>query len=161
MAETRMTRRTPSTTLQRDPFFGTAQRFFGEDLFRPFRLMDRFLSDFATDTTPEGGWWPAVDLAETEDNFVVTAELPGLNKKDVEVSVENNVLTLSGERQVANEQEKGRWHRVERAYGEFHRSFRLPSEVDANKVDARFADGLLTVTIPKMEGAKPRKIEIH
>lgn len=161
MAETRMTRRNPFTPMTRDPFFAGTERFFGEDLLRPLRLMDRFLGDFATDVTAETGWWPAVDLAETDDDFVVTAELPGLTKKDVEVSVENDVLILSGERKVETEEHKGRWHRVERGYGEFHRSFRLPSRVDAAKVDARFKDGLLTVTVPKIEGAKPRKIEIH
>jgi HSP20 family protein len=161
MAETRLTRRTPLVPMWRDPFFGGSERFFGEDLLRPLRLMDRLFGDFATDIAAEGGWCPAVDLAETDDEFVVTAELPGLSKKDVEVSVENDILTLSGERKAETEEQKGRWHRVERSYGEFHRSFRLPGKVDAAKVDAKFKDGLLTVTVPKVEGAKPRKIEIH
>jgi len=106
-------------------------------------------------------WVPPVDVQETENAFIFTAELPGMNKDDVSITLEENLLTLSGERNLKEKEEGENFHRVERAYGSFARSFTLPTQVDSTKVEASFKDGLLTIEIAKAEQAKPRKIEIH
>jgi HSP20 family protein len=105
-------------------------------------------------------WAPPVDLRETEDALVLTAELPGLTKDDVEITVEHNILTLSGERKLEKDAKGETWHRVERTYGAFSRSFALPATVKTERVEASFADGVLSITLPKIEESKPRKIAI-
>jgi len=107
-----------------------------------------------------GEWAPAVDIIENEQGIVINAELPGIAPKDVTVTIDNNVLTLKGERHVEKEAKKENFHRMERAYGVFARSFALPEHVDAGKVTANFKDGLLTVTLPKSDAAKSRAIDI-
>jgi HSP20 family protein len=107
-----------------------------------------------------GTWAPAVDIYEHEGNLVLKAELPGIDLKDVDVRVENNVLTLKGERRFENEVKREQYHRVERAYGQFSRSFTLPNVVDTEKIKAEFRDGVLRVTLPKREEAKPKQISI-
>jgi HSP20 family protein len=107
-----------------------------------------------------GTWAPAVDIFEHEGNLVLKAELPGIDPKDVEVHVENNVLTLRGERKFESEVKREQYHRVERAYGTFSRSFTLPNVVDTEKIKAEFKDGLLRVTLPQREEAKPKQISI-
>jgi HSP20 family protein len=107
-----------------------------------------------------GTWAPAVDIYEHEGNLVLKAELPGIDPKDVDVRVENNVLTLYGERKFESEVKREQYHRVERAYGTFSRSFTLPNVVDTEKIKAEFKDGLLRVTLPKREEAKPKQISI-
>jgi HSP20 family protein len=107
-----------------------------------------------------GGFTPAVDIRETNEAYLVEAELPGLTKKDIDVTFENGVLTLSGERKLESETEQEGYRRIERRYGTFSRSFSLPREVDAEGVKATFAEGLLTITVPKVEQAKPRAIAI-
>lgn len=106
-------------------------------------------------------WVPLVDIEETDESYQVSAELPGLRPEDVEVTVEQNVLTISGERKWSEEAENRNFHRVERGYGRFVRSFALPQQVDSNRVQARFEDGVLHVNIPKAEGARPRRIQIN
>ena len=128
-----------------DPFFRSLDQFFGEESNR------RGAHD---------GWVPAVDVRETDESFVFTAELPGLSKNDVSITLEDNVLTLSGERQFEKEEGKNEFRRIERSYGHFTRSFTLPNEVDNDKVQAKYGDGLLTVMVPKTEKTRPRKIEI-
>jgi len=108
-----------------------------------------------------GSWAPAVDIYEQEGNIVLTAELAGLDPKDVDVRVENNVLTLRGERKWNDDVSRDSYHRVERAYGTFTRSFTLPSVVDTEKIKADFKDGILRLTLPKKEEAKPKQISIH
>ena len=108
-----------------------------------------------------GAWAPAVDIYEKDGNIVLKAELPGVDPKDVDVRVENNVLTLRGERKVDNEVKQENYHRVERAYGSFTRSFTLPSVVDLEKIKADYKDGVLKVTLPKREEAKPKQINIQ
>jgi HSP20 family protein len=108
-----------------------------------------------------GSWSPAVDIFEHEGAIVLKAELPGVDPADVEVRVENNVLTLRGERKVDNEVKKESYHRVERAYGTFTRSFTLPTVVDTEKIKAEYKDGVLRVTLPKREEAKPKQISIN
>jgi len=107
-----------------------------------------------------GSWAPAVDIFEHEGNIVLKAELPGVDSKDVDVRVENNVLTLRGERKFDTEVDKESYHRVERAYGAFSRSFTLPTVVDTDKIKAEVKDGVLRVTLPKREEAKPKQITI-
>jgi len=107
-----------------------------------------------------GEWAPAVDILENERGITVKAELPGIDVKDIAVIVENNVLTLKGERHVEKEAAKENFHRMERAYGVFSRSFALPSHVDATNVKAEFKDGLLTITLPRSDAAKSRAIEV-
>jgi HSP20 family protein len=107
-----------------------------------------------------GAWAPAVDIYEQEGNIVLKAELPGIDPKDVQVGVENNVLTLRGERKFESEVKREQYHRVERAYGTFTRSFTLPNVVDNEKIKAEFKDGLLRVVLPKREEAKPKQISI-
>jgi HSP20 family protein len=107
-----------------------------------------------------GSWAPAVDIFENEGNLVLKAELPGIDPKDVDVRVENNVLTLRGERKFETEVKREQYHRVERAYGTFSRSFTLPNVVDTDKIKAEFKDGVLRVTLPQREEAKPKQISI-
>ena len=113
------------------------------------------------DTAFRGNWTPAVDIFETENHdLVVRAEVPGLNREDIEVSVENGALVLKGEKKFDAEVKEENYRRIERAYGAFHRSFTLPNTVDAGKVSADYRNGVLTVTLPFREEAKPRTINI-
>jgi HSP20 family protein len=105
-------------------------------------------------------WAPPVDIYETENDIVLKAELPGVDPKDVEVRVEDSTLYLKGERKFEKEVEDENYHRVERSYGSFARSFSLPNSINAEKVKAEYKDGLLTLTLPKREEAKPRTIKI-
>ena len=105
-------------------------------------------------------WSPAVDITEDEKSYVIKAELPEVKKEDVRVTLENGVLTLTGERKFEKEEKGRKYHRIERAYGTFSRSFALPENVDASKVNAAYKDGMLTVTVAKSEQAKPKQIEV-
>ena len=107
-----------------------------------------------------GAWSPSVDIYENKDNIVLEAELPGMRPEDVNISIENNVLTIHGERKFEKKDDKDNFHRVERSYGSFTRSFTLPPTVSAENVDAEFDSGILRLTMAKREEAKPRKIEI-
>lgn len=107
-----------------------------------------------------GSWAPAVDIYEQDGNIVLKAELPGVDAKDVDIRLENNVLTLRGERKLDNEVKRENYHRVERSYGSFTRSFTLPTVVDQEKIKADYRDGVLRVTLPKREEAKPKQISI-
>jgi HSP20 family protein len=108
-----------------------------------------------------GSWAPPVDIYEHDGNLVLKAELPGIDPKDVDVRVENNVLTLHGERKFDTEVKRESCHRVERAYGTFSRSFTLPNVVDTGNIKAEFKDGVLRVTMPKREEAKPKQIQVQ
>ena len=118
------------------------------------------------DTPPQGNggtlrrWMPAMDLTETADHFVLRADLPGLSEEDVNIEVEERVLTISGERKAEHTENKDGYHRVERAFGSFSRSLTLPEGVNAEAVSASFDRGVLEVQIPKPEERKPRKISI-
>ena len=105
-------------------------------------------------------WMPPMDLVETEDQFVLRADLPGLSEEDVNIEVEDNVLTVSGERKAEQAESKEGYHRIERAFGSFSRSLTLPEGIDADAVTANFDRGVLEVRIPKPEQRKPRKISI-
>jgi len=124
--------------------------------------MDRLLSRMTPEDQPElANWSPASDVIETKDEIVIKAELPGIDEKNVHVEIESGVLTISGERNAEKETEEKGYRRIERAYGSFFRSFRLPANVDAEKIFAGFANGVLEVHIPKKEGAKPRTIKVE
>jgi len=106
------------------------------------------------------GWLPAVDVYETDQNVVLKAEMPGVDPKNVEIRVEDGTLYLKGERKFEKDVKEESYHRVERSYGSFTRSFALPSSVDAEKATAEYKDGVLTLTLPKKEEAKPKTIKI-
>jgi HSP20 family protein len=127
------------------------------------REIDRLFEDtFGGGESRRTGWVPAVDVREDSKELVLEIELPGIKPSDVEVTAENGVLTIRGEKQsTSSEGDEGRYHVVERTYGSFTRSFQLPSAIDERSIDAEFADGLLSVHIPKAAIAQPRKIEIR
>ncbi|MGB5984065.1 MAG: Hsp20/alpha crystallin family protein [Desulfobacterales bacterium] len=107
-----------------------------------------------------GDWVPRVDIAETDTAFEIKVEIPEVNKEDVKVAVYNGVLTIRGERKQEKEEDGKKFHRVERKYGSFTRSFTLPDNVDENAIEAAFQDGILLLQIQKTEGAKPKVIEV-
>jgi len=144
----------------------------GYDPFRQFRSQfDRLFEDFFGDYGASTGRGeaaalpaisPSLDVAETEKAYEISVELPGVAEKDLDVSVSEGVLSIKGEKRSESEEKDKNFHRVERSYGSFERRLTLPAEADAEKIDAGFANGVLTVTIPKAEGAKEtvKKISI-
>ncbi len=136
-----------------DPFRQIMNRVFGEN-FNTFAKMPEENWSLAT-------WAPACDIYETENEIVVKAELPEVKKEDVKVTFENNLLTIHGERKLSEETKKENYHRVERSYGEFTRSFVLPNFVDPAKINAEFKEGILRVTMAKREEAKPKQVAIN
>ena len=110
---------------------------------------------------PIQAWAPAVDIFEKDHNIVIRAELSGVKKDDIDIDIEDGVLTLKGERRRESEVEEGNAYRLERVYGAFTRSFSLPTTVDPSNVQAAYKDGVLEVTVPKLEAAKPRKVQIQ
>lgn len=127
--------------------------------------MNRLFNTFFDAPTPTNGgasrtWIPAMDLVETEDDFVLRADLPGMSEQDVHIELEDNVLTVSGERKAEHEERKEGYYRVERSSGAFRRTLTLPEGVDPDSVKAAFDRGVLEVRIPKPEQRKPRKVAI-
>jgi HSP20 family protein len=127
---------------------------------------DRFFREAFSPVSGEGEvstrtWAPPVDIYENGDNLVLKAELPGINPDDVEIRVEDNTLYLKGERKFEKEVKEQSYHRVERTYGTFTRTFSLPNSIDADKVAASYKDGVLTLNLPKREEAKPKTIKIN
>ena len=124
--------------------------------------LNRQLSDPTMTRTEDafGAWAPPVDIFEKDNNLVIRAELPGVDKKDIDVRIENGVLTLHGERKKETTIDEENAYRMERIYGTFTRSFSLPTTVDPAKINAMFKDGILELTVPKLETAKPKRIEI-
>ena len=127
-------------------------RMFDDPFFRIARL---------DDDAGMGMWNPTVDLYEKDDNFVIKAELPGVDKKDITIDLKDRVLTLSGERSYENEVKEENYYRRERSYGKFQRAFTLPADVDSDKIKAEFKDGVLQVEVPKPEEQKPKQVTIH
>ena len=124
--------------------------------------LNRTVNDSYTSRTEDafGAWAPPVDIFERKDHLVLRAEVPGVQKEDMDVRIENGVLTLHGERKQEVDVKEENAHRMERVYGAFTRSFSLPTTVDAAKVTATYKDGVLEVTVPKIETAKPKQVEI-
>ena len=129
------------------------------------RLFDEQARASRTGTADEwalgGSWAPAVDIYEQDGNIVMKAELPGIDPKAVDIRLENNTLTLRGERKLDKEVNEDNYHRVERSYGSFSRSFTLPTVVDQGNIKAEYKDGVLKLTLPKREEAKPRQIQVN
>jgi HSP20 family protein len=137
------------------------------DPFRDLSVLQNRVNRLFTDTralVPEDdafqSWAPAVDIFERGDDLILSAELPGVRREELDLKVEGNVLTLRGERLRDKTIQEDQYHRVERTYGTFSRSFTLPSTVDPARIEARFKDGILEVVLPKAEDAKPKKIEV-
>ena len=131
--------------------------------WEPLRLQTLFDSMFDAPTPSAGAlrrWMPAMDLVETDDHYVLKADLPGMTEDDVTIEFEDRTLTVSGERKSEHEEKKDGFHRVERSFGSFSRSLTLPQGVDPEAVTANFVNGVLEVSIPKPEVRKPRRIEI-
>jgi HSP20 family protein len=124
------------------------------------RVFSTGTQGWGLDDSRESNWYPAVDIWETADEIVVKAEIPGMRAKDLDVRLENNVLTIHGERQREEKLEGNYYHRLERLYGSFTRSFTIPSFVEDGKIKAEYKDGVLTISLPKKETAKPRRIEL-
>ena len=124
------------------------------------RVLDRFFESRWDELPALGDWMPKVDVSETKDSVVVKADTPGMDVKDIQVSLQENVLTITGEKKQEKEEKDERYHRVERSYGSFTRSMRLPAGVEAGKVNAAFKNGVLTVTLPKTAAAKATPIPV-
>lgn len=133
-----------------------------EDLDRMRRQMDRLFDDmsFQTGQRVRAGVFPLINLSEDKEGFHVHAELPGVKSDDLDIQATANSISITGERKIPAEVENARYHRREREAGKFSRVIALPSDIDANKVEARLVDGILTVNVPKAETAKPRQITV-
>jgi HSP20 family protein len=124
-------------------------------------LWGRFFGDTAFPVFSESLWAPALDVKETKDNIVVTAEIPGLTAKDVEVTISADLLTIKGEKKQEKEEKEESYHLIERRYGSFSRSIRLSSEVDTKNIKASHKEGVLTIRLPKSEKGKEKQIKIN
>src|SRR5579863_7853704 len=145
---------TMSTIARLDPFRGLPT--FQDQFNRIFNESFRHQSEESALTT----WAPAVDIYETPNELVVKADLPDVNEKDIDVRVENNLLTIRGERKFEKSVSEENFLRVERTYGSFSRSFSLPSTLNADAIGAEYKNGVLTVRLPKREEAKPRQVKV-
>ena len=136
------------------------------DPFRNFRSLqgeiNRLFDRDMDDTTGQMTLWPMrVDIREDENQVVIKSDVPGMEQKDIKVNIDNNMLTISGERKFDDEENKEKYHRVERAYGRFSRTFQLSNTTDSGKIQASYKNGVLEVTLPKLEEAKPRSIQVQ
>lgn len=138
------------------------------DPFRELFEMQRSLNDFfennlgksMREETALNTWTPAVDIYEDESQFLLKLELPEMNKEDIKINLNDNTLSISGERKFENEEKRDGYHRVERSYGQFYRSFTLPPNVNAETINAEYKDGVLRLNLPKKEEAKPKQINV-
>jgi len=125
------------------------------------RLVDNVFKDGARETSLfKGAWSPAVDISEDDDNFYLQVELAGMKRDDVKIRYEEGLLTITGEKKSEKEEKNVNYHRVERSFGKFERSFRVPTRIVSEKIDANFNNGVLTITLPKAEEVKPKEIEV-
>lgn len=138
-----------------DAFQRDMNRWFDE-FFNPDFGLSRL-----SDESSWSGFVPSVDVSETDDEITVSADLPGLEKENIELQIQDNVLTIRGEREHHEETKERNVYRSERSYGTFHRSVRLPAEVDANKADAKYKNGVLTVKLPKPATSRQKKIRVN
>jgi HSP20 family protein len=132
----------------------------------PFRELDQMLSRYMRDGLGSSGennlqWRPTADITETDKEYLIKADLPEVKKEDIDISVDNGVLTLCGERRVEKSTENEKEHRRESFYGTFQRSFALPEDVDEDKISAECKDGVLKVHLPKSEARKPKSIQVN
>lgn len=124
------------------------------------RMFDNFFGRTERGEWTESHWAPAVDIAENKDNLMVNVEVPGMKKEDIKVTYQDGILTVKGERKQQKEEKDKSFHRVERSYGSFCRSFTLPTAVQGDKIKANYKDGVLSIALPKVEEAKPKEISI-
>ena len=124
------------------------------------RVFERFLEPIWPEMPALGEWEPKLDVTETKDSVTVKAELPGVEQKDIAVSIQEGVLTIKGEKEAEKEEKDKHYHRVERSHGAFYRALRLPAPVEAGKVTATFKDGVVTITLPKAPEAKGTTIAV-
>jgi HSP20 family protein len=137
--------------------------------YEPWSLLNQFNRELDTlfarpnteNSIATSDWAPAVDIKETETEFKILADIPGVDPKDIDVHMEDGVLTIRGEREAKKEEEKEGYKRVERSYGSFYRRFNMPDSADADKISAKSVHGVLEVTIPKQEKVQPRKISVQ
>lgn len=137
-----------------------ALRELEHEMDRMFGLTKWPVAERGTAGLLEGIWSPSVDVYQTDDKIVVKADVPGLEKKDFDIAIVDHHLTIKGERKHENEVKEENYHRTERVYGTFERSFELPATVDTDKVEAEYKDGVLELTLPKKEEAKPKQIAV-
>lgn len=136
-------------------------------VLEPFRGFKPFYADFnccfngVEESSRNSPWQPSVDVCETDTGFVLKADLPGLNKEDITIDINNDVLTLKGEKRFEDQAKKDGYVRVERRYGSFSRTFSLSDNVDTDNVTANYKDGVLEITLPKQEEVKPKEIQIQ
>ena len=130
------------------------------DPFTNIRLFEDAFTRMLAEPQASRPWSPAVDIYETENELVLKADLPEVEQKDIDVRVENQTLTIAGERKFEKKDTDKGYHRIERQYGSFVRSFAVPNTFDTEKIAAEFHNGVLTVTLPKKEAAKPRQIHV-
>ena len=133
----------------------------GELLALPRRRTRLWDEAFRGEGASLQGWGPATDIREDEQEFVITAELPGLKTEDIHVNMEKGHLTLRGERRFEHEDKRDHYHHIERSYGQFHRTFAVPSTIDPEGIRAEYREGILTVHLPKSEAAKPQEISVE
>ena len=124
-------------------------------------LFEENYSKSANEETALNAWTPTVDIYEDQDAFLLKLELPEVNKEDIKVNLNENVLSISGERRFENEDKRDGYHRVERSYGQFYRSFTLPPNINAEMINAEYKDGVLRLSLPKKEEAKPKAISVN
>ncbi len=141
------------TLTKYDPFALT-------DFPSPLSLFNDSINRLFSEPETARPWTPNVDIMETENDIVVKADVPGMNEKDIDVNIEDRTLTLKGERKFEDEKKDKGYHRIERGYGSFVRCFSMPESVDPEKVTADYSNGVLTVTLPKKEIAKPKSVKI-
>ncbi|HVG18641.1 MAG TPA: Hsp20/alpha crystallin family protein [Blastocatellia bacterium] len=145
------------------------RNFMTVDPFRELLNLQRGINQLFDNSVGQGSsegvalntWTPTVDIYEDETSFMIKLELPEVNREDVKVNLHENTLSISGERRLENEDKRDGYHRVERSYGQFYRSFTLPPNVNPEGINAQFKDGMLRLSIPKKEEAKPKQIEVN
>lgn len=140
---------------------------FPTDILNMQRGINKMFDSFFRGSAQDDGdlspsvWTPAVDVAEHDNEYIVKVELPGVARDDVKITMQENILTIRGEKKQEKETKDSDFHRVERSYGSFQRSFTLPTHVKNDRIEASFKDGILTVNVPKAEEAKPKQIEVR
>jgi HSP20 family protein len=131
------------------------------DPFRDLKAVEEEFDRLAGRAFARNAWVPSMDVRETDDRFEVKVDLPGIEPEAVGVTFEDGMLSITGRRELSNEEKGETWHRIERSYGTFARSIRLPQTADSERIEATFDKGVLTVSVPKVEQAKPRTIEVR